>query len=298
MIERFKQVTEGTSKEKREDPGKLPIIDVVRHGETGYEELKDPEFKLETEGQGYGLNPESLDLTPEGIRNIENTAKNIVSNMDKQNETVLFVTSPQFRAISSQFVMEKVFLENGVNILNPSFFQPDGEGVKKSTLGLGELPLKNKKEFGRTWLETYLKWAKENPEIKSLSPKEVHTKLAESLGKNLDDILTKSHENIEKDFARFLRHLMNIDKYLSNDTKKKLEGKRVRIVCITHEERVSGFLKDSLGLQKSLEKGQLLEVNPSSISKEGEKYKVEMGVSLFDKQGNEEIKSETEMDFK
>ena len=58
---------------------------------------------------------------------------------------------------------------------------------------------------------------------------------------------------------------MNIREYFQEETTQFLADKRLRIICLTHEERVSGFAQKSLNLQGPVRKGQMLEIKPRQI---------------------------------
>jgi hypothetical protein len=80
---------------------------------------------------------------------------------------------------------------------------------------------------------------------------------------------------------------------LSQDMKKALEGKRLRIVCVTHEERATKFAQEALGINKAVEKGQMLEVNPEGFIKKDSVSGA--NITLFGKRGNPDLSKDVEM---
>ena len=290
-------MVQGQEQKEREIPLNVPVINIIRHGETSYKEFQDSHFTINPNSPDFKLDSEHLDLTEEGINNIRETAEQIAKTIDKEKEEVILITSPQHRAISSIMIIEEVFKEYGINILNSNSDKKAGcsKGIKTSRHGLGEIPLTNKKEFGNTWLQAHKKYGKEYPEITDKPPAEVHKMVAASLGKELSEIFSLKHENIGKGFNRFLRHIINIEKYLSEETKQQLEGKRLRVICVTHEERLAKFAQQTLGLQKAIEKGQALEIRPEDtleLNKE-----IDAKVVLFGKNDAKDLSSNIKINF-
>jgi len=277
---------ESERKKEKEPHFKVPIIDIFRHGETEYKELADPNFMLNPDAPGFALDAEHLDLTEEGIRNIQEAAEQLALIIDKEKEAVILVTSPQLRALSSIMIIEKVFAEHGIIMLNSTSEKRKGisKGIKNSSLGLGKI-----------WLKAHKQYGIEHPEAKNIPPAEVHGLVATALGKELPDIFSKSHDEIASGFKRFLRHLINIEIYLQNGTKQQLAGRRLRIVLVTHEERIMEFAQQSLDLEKTVAKGQLLEINPKGIIKKDQE--AEADVRLFGKRGELDLSSRIKMKF-
>lgn len=279
---------------------KPPIIDIIRHGETEYKELQDPNFKLDVENPEFKLDAKHLDLTDEGIENIRKTAEKLATTINKENEVVILVASPQFRAMSSILIIEEVFQNHGIIILNSSHEKELGKskGIKTSPVGLGQIPINEelrKEGFGKTWLEAHAQFGKDNPEKSNLPPAEYHRLVAETLGKELTEVFSKSHQDMDQGFKKFLRHIVNIEKYLQDETKELLNGKQLRIVSVTHEERLGEFAKEALNLDRAVSKAQLLEVRPEGILSTGKE--IEASVRLFGKNDNSDLLSNVKLNF-
>lgn len=271
-----------------------PIIDIIRHGETEYKELQDRDFKLDVDTPDFEASEEKLDLTEEGIKNIYETANKLASIIDKENEAVYLVSSPQFRAQSSQYIIESILAQNGITLLNPSW--EDGQGLKITRQGLGQIPPHEKllaDGFGAKWLQSHKNYLESHPEIKNKPPAEVHQLVAASLGMEMKDIFSKSHDDLAHGFKSFLRQAINIKKHLGKEANEALGGKRLRIVCVTHEERVTKFAQEALGTDKAVEKGQLLEVDPRGFIESDSVQDAK--VTLFGKSGNPDLSKDIEM---
>lgn len=259
---------------EKEKPRIIPTIDIIRHGETDYKELQDENFKFNPESPDFSFDPEHLDLTEKGIENIKKTAEHLASTIDKENEAVILISSPQYRAMSSILIIEKILTENGITIINSSKAKAEGKskGIKQSKIGLGQIPQAEESgsyEFLKTWIEAHKNYSKNHPEAANKPPAELHALVAESMGKELSEIFSKSHKEVAVDFSRFLRHAININHYLSEETKSILNNKKLRMICVTHEEKIAKFAQNSFNLDKTPAKGQRIELNPQNILKKG-----------------------------
>lgn len=251
----------------------MPIIDVVRHGPTDYRELRDEKFTFDPDAADFALDAEHLDLTEKGIRKITETAERLAGMIDKDNEAIMLITSPQARARSSMLVIEKVLSEHGIEILNP------GTGVKQSERGLSQIPQRNP-VIGKQAIEMNMKLRAEQPEWKNLTPEELDEAVAQRLGIEVSDMFSKSREEVGEEFKRFLRHAVNIDQHLSDATKERIGGKRLRIVCVTHEERLNRFARQALNIDRTVHRAQMMEVRPEApLTAGGE---ITADVTLYD----------------
>lgn len=292
-IEKIEKI-QGREKEPNFD---VPTIDIIRHGDTDYKELQKSGFKINLDDPNFKLDPEHLDLNEKGIQAVRETAEHLADKIDKDKEIVLFITSPQLRAISSMLIIEDVFSSRGINILNSGCGKDeDGKarGYKEFATGLGQLPLVDK-EIGSEWLEFAMDHLKNHPEIVGRPPAEVHQLIAVAFGRELSEIYSRSHKEVADGFKRFLRHTINIKKYLRDSTKMDIEEKRLRIVCVTHEERLFDFAHDALNMKETVKKGQLMEIKPEgNLEKGGE---TQANVAIFDKEGNLETASDIKFTF-
>lgn len=234
----------------------IPVIDIIRHGKTDYKELNDPDYRLNPEAPDFKLDPEHLDLNEQGIREIEKTAEQLLGMIDKDNEMVLLVTSPNYRARSSQLLISRRLSENGVTILNP------GDQIHQAE-SLHQIDFRDK-GMQPIWRKQDKMYRDRDPRHKTQSPDNAHAAIARELGYQIDDLFTEDYEDIDRRFQRFLRHMTNAEKWLQPETKEVLQGKKLRIVCLTHEELPARFMKDSLQVQENLKNGQILEIQPAS----------------------------------
>lgn len=256
----------------------IPVIDIVRHGETDYRELTEPEFKFDKKS----LKAENLDLNPEGVKNILETADQLVARIDKEHEAVIILTSPNYRTHSSALIIEDRLLSQGVNILNKSDI--------REINNLRQIDFKDDNQTAE-WIKADRQFRNEQSVNKSLHSQAAHQQIAERLGQELSDFFSESHDDINKRFERFIRHMTNIHEWLSPETLELLKGKRLRIVALTHEEVADKFMDKVMGSQENLKKSQVLEIRPETEVKAGEEIAIK--ASLLPKNGSQEKKVET-----
>lgn len=229
---------------KVEQKEAVPVIDIIRHGETDYKYGKMYEYsgrKLDTKTPEFALTEEYLDLNREGILTIRESVQILLGRIDKENEVVLIISSPSARAHSSALIIESELRKSGVNILND-------KGILKFSEAIDELGAK-----------LYRRRSKY---------------MGESEGKPVDLWPSLNKGTLEKEtllFHRFLRHMNNIYNYLRPETLKKIKDKKLRIVCVTHAEVTREFIRKSFNVSKSKAhpNGQILEIKPESKLKEG-----------------------------
>lgn len=273
-------IEKAAEKKEREPNNDVPIIDVVRHGKTDYKELNDASFKFDPDAPDFLLDSEHLDLTEAGIQDVKRSAEQIVSSIEPDKEAVVLITSPNYRAQSSILLIEQVLKQKGITILNSS---TTGEGeqvaeIKKSN-SLKQFTMRDD-ELQTDWVEAHFNYHKKNPDDRaSTTIAQRHKVMAASIGKEVADIFTKDHGQMGEEFKRWLRHMININAYLQLDTKSVLEGKRMRIIAVTHEERVDDFAKQALGPDTRVYPAQVLEINPDKKLVRG--HSIYASVSLF-----------------
>jgi hypothetical protein len=268
-------------REKERDP-RVPIINIVRHGETDYKELNDPTFKFDPEAPEFKLDAEHLDLTEEGIKNILETAQQLVATIDKENEVVVLYSSPNFRARSSNLLIEKVLVENGITVLNskqskvtnePSA-NPDGAKAGKATKGvkisaaLEQIKFKDP-AFMPTWIGEDKKYREEDRARQKERPRVAHEAIARRLGKSIPEVFSRDHDALNARFQDWLRRMINIDKLLSQKTKDQNAGKKIRIIATTHEEIPDMFIQQALDSETNLAKGQMMEIQANGMLEPG-----------------------------
>lgn len=247
---------ESGKEETLESPRDVPIINFIRHGETTYRERKDRSFVFDPTADGFELDPEHLDLTQEGIDNIRETAAQLAEEIiNKENEAVLIVASPNFRAQSSALIVEEVLRERGITLLND-----EGEISRMNSLHAIDFKTREDED---TWMPIDEAYRAEEGTPASISPIKAHNEIARRMGKELKDLIGEDYDDIAVRQERFFRHMTNIYDYLSEETKEKLEGKTLRIVSVGHEEFPAIFMERALGTEQNLKKGQILEMRPS-----------------------------------
>jgi len=237
------------------DNSRMPIIDIIRHGETYYKELANSDFKFDLSDSNFKLDEEHLDLNQKGIENILKTAKSLVDRIDKENEVILFVTSPNYRAESSTLLI-KNFLENkGIKVI-------DRYLKSKNIRQIGFKPKKDGGQFDlNSWREQDDRYHQGEVIGNNISTEKIHQEIVKRLEKEWDDIFSEDYDGINKRFERFLRHMININQYFSEATKRVIGNKRVRIVILTHEEVPTKYINKIFG--RRLRKAQNLELRPS-----------------------------------
>lgn len=236
----------------------VPIIDFVRHAETEYKQgeykkERDGSYKrelLDTSSTGFALDSEHMDLNTEGITTMQETARVLLGMVDKEKEVILIVSSPSQRTHSSALIVDKIFRENGVNILN----------------GAGDF------RFFESLNETFSRMDNiEDDYIKEGGNK--NTKEGMSA---IEDKRRKVEASI---FLKFLRHMNNIYDYLKPETLEKLKGKRLRIVCFTHAEITRNFIRETFNIpidEKAQGNSQILEIVPESKLEENKEINTDM----------------------
>ncbi|MBU1075617.1 histidine phosphatase family protein [Patescibacteria group bacterium] len=275
------QILSGESQVEKERNPQVPIIDIVRHGRTDYKELKDPNFNFDSKAEDFTLDTEHLDLNEDGIADAEGAARQLLATIDKDNEVVILVTSPNFRAHSTALVIEDVLVSNGVTLLN--------SGRTMETSQLRQINIANKEDLPE-WIAADKKYREEDPMRFKGSPDKMHKAIAASLGKELKEVFTEDYGEINTRFEDYLRHMTNIYDYLNEKTKQQLAGKIIRIVTLTHEELPAKFMQATLGTEENLKNGQILELRPQDkIRKDTES---EAEVVLYPKPEGESESSE------
>ena len=241
--------------EKFEQEADVPIIDIIRHGNTKYRENRQKQSKelgspLDVEpldfnpkAHGFKLDEERLDITDTGIGEINDAADQLEKLIDKKKEVVLIASSPNWRTHSSALVLEKALRDKGVDILN-------AEGEIRHFEQMGEQG---------ALLQRRIRSRDEQKER----------------GENPNPLPFGSTEAIEAlNFHRFIRHMNNIYQWLRPETKARLEGRRLRVVCLAHQENAMDFLAKTFhGEQEQIYlygNGQIAEFVPKSKMKTGE----------------------------
>lgn len=279
---------EKTSESKEREPDiRVPIIDVIRHGKTDYKELQDIGFEFDPDSEDFKLDTEHLDLNEKGIKEIIETAEQLEGVIDKDNEVVILVTSPNYRAQSSTLLIEDYLKQKGVNILNPAKKILKAQNLRQITF--------KDAESRPEWIKTDKEFREKHPDHKLLASDKAHAEIAKMLGKDITDIFSEDYDKINQRFQRFLRHMTNLNYWLQDETKESLKDKRIRLVCLTHEELPARFMKQALDTKESLRKGQILEIQPNKFLKAGEK--TDAKVILYPKGKSERKEGNISIEF-
>lgn len=265
----------------------VPIIDIVRHGASDYKELRDSRFEYSPNNENFKLDLDHLDINKEGMDQILETAEQIENISDKDNEIIMIVSSSGYRADSSLLLIENYLDQKGFNILNP--------GSKKMETGnLRQLGFKNKNDIEK-WFKASSEFRGNDPEKIRLTPSKAHEEIAKNMGhKDIKGVFTEDYKDVNKRFNRFLRHMTNIYRHVKlNDASNR---KRLRIVCLTHEEVPAIFMEESLKTEANLDKGQVLEIKPKQQITNENKYSTPTQVTLYPK-GETDEKKESVINF-
>jgi len=212
---------------EQEIPPEMVTIDVVRHGETAYKELNDPHFVFDPTQEGFELTSDYLDLTKEGIKNIKESAEELAKRIDSNNEIVLIVSSPNYRARSSALLIDSVLKEHNIQLLTE---QPRTAHALKQ-IGFDEsVDTAEWMRVASEYLGEFANDAKPTPDI-------AHPATAKRMGATSEEPLIENYDDIEMRFNNFLRHYSNIRSYLNTETLKTIGKKRMRIISVTHEDK-------------------------------------------------------------
>ncbi|MFZ1720812.1 MAG: phosphoglycerate mutase family protein [Candidatus Moraniibacteriota bacterium] len=262
---------------REERPIDAPIVDIVRHGETEYKEMLDKDFVFDPNQEGFALTPEYLDLTSDGIENIRRAAGQLIAAIDLQNEAVLLVASPNYRAQSSALIIADEFKKAGVPLLN---------GKPKTAKNLRQIEVKNPEADMDEWMRVALGYRSESEQNAGASPDVAYQEVAHRMGRELGDIVTEDFDAIKLRFDRYLRHYGNIRNYLDPKLQDRIADKRLRVISVTHEEIPTMFMREALGSAMNLKKAQILEIRPASgLHKKGET--IDVDIELVPKAGED-----------
>ncbi|KKT00847.1 MAG: hypothetical protein UW07_C0010G0031 [Candidatus Nomurabacteria bacterium GW2011_GWF2_43_8] len=287
---------EESKSDKFEQAPNVPIIDIIRHGETerkqnqaGFHEAS----ILDTSSPDFKLDSEHLDLDDEGIASIEESASQLTDLIDIEKEAVMIVSSPAWRTHSSSLVLERILREKGVTILNderkPKFFKAINQHSSFFERTL-------KRDFGDT--------EKTRKVIRDYIEKgwrEGFKSALDILGIKKEDVDKRMNETENSDFQRFLRHMNNIYSWLSPKSLERLKKEkksRIRIVVLAHEETTCLFIRETMPEGTlTQEKGQILEIVPQSKLLAGQE--VVTNVKLYPKKDrSSEEKGQVKRGFK
>jgi len=208
----------------------------VRHGKSEYEELT---------GE---ISDSTIDITPEGVKQIEATTSYLESVLDKSKDVIVFGYSPRRRAIDSMRIIYNKLKESGFNVVDDSrkrelrnkldsirLLDKQGQVIEPGTNEYGDSFLEVRKEsyekYGNNWFQ-------------------------EVLAKNKDERIqndTHSLESLAEVEERSLDHLsflMRVSKKFQS--KLATEGKRLVVIEIAHGEGIAEIIDRSTDGEKSI----------------------------------------------
>lgn len=263
MSEKFIHSIEAVN-DREIEPGEpdagVPVIDVIRHGQTEYKELKDPGFRFDPGAEDFALDAEHLDLTEEGIASVRETAQTLEERIEKEREAVLIISSPNFRAQSTALVIDDYLRSRGIS----SF-----EGIRSSK-ALRQITLQEGADID-AWMTADTALRAEDERHETIPTFERFEAIATRLGKELNEIFKEDVQKIDERFNRFVRHMTNINDWLSDETKAFIQGKRLRIIAVTHEEIPGVFMQKTLGTTEHMKNAQILELRPNKNLRKGDR---------------------------
>lgn len=183
-------------------------------------------------------------LTAEGVAQIEKSALDLVADIDKEKEIVLIWKSPKRRAQQSAEIIKNILINNGVQVLEKEA-SANKTSLKDTKLG---------PDFNASdWSNWMAEWVRQETELPNGAEKP---------------------EEVKSRVGRILTYLERISKKVKLDA-----GKKLRIVCITHEEVFRDLLEEGfeMGTQKGTGPtyGEILKIGVSSSDKEGVKFNME-----------------------
>lgn len=213
---------EGKSFERREGEPKhnIIIVDFLRHGASFYMEDKTPEEKKK---EMMGKYPR--DLTPEGEKGVEETVEKIVETVDPENDTVVLWSSPAWRSQGSEDILIEKLKERGIPIHKDSAI-PSMRNFDKYD---NEFMEKFWEELAPTGKSAELAYAR-NPEFQEKNDK------------------FESQPGVKRRAERTLHYIGYLAKHAN------LEGKRLRIIGVSHFEFLNPIIEDIFG--SKVEKGE------------------------------------------
>ncbi len=279
----------------------VPTLDVVRHGKTAYKELKDPDFKFDPDAEDFALDADHLDLTPEGIEDIKRMAARLADRIDPEREAVFLFSSPSFRAQSTALIIEQSFREHGIELVNtlPQDEEQDtapeaGSRIRLSHM-LEQIIMKDPSrhsDFSKGHDEYFDKY----PEARDTMPVATrHADIAAQMGSSVEELFVKGHDQLDREMKRWIRHMINIESHLGTQTKEILRDKRIRIIGVTHEERIDELAADTFGEKVHVRRGQMMEIMPTDRLASG--TATDAHVTLYEPDGTPAQEQDIRMHF-
>ena len=290
MSERFLEHFEHQEmeeKEKKPKQDKEITVTFIRHGESDYRDIQNV-----LKGGTHRDKTLLPDLNEKGIKNIREKAQELLLGIDKEKDLIVIWTSPELRAIGTGGIIEDVFRENGVMVIKNSEISSLMEAQATPVGKLKMAPKRTHKYFDLTKFSEEqtrdiedAKSVMENPDIPF---GEAWRKFAGT--EKFEDIETQ--EDSKKRFNRIVNGLFFLKKIMKpTDPDKKL-----RFICVVHEDLPNEFLESVFGKgiinHKGLGNGETVELTIKSadgkdmVSAKHEGEKTEL---VFDRKEREFI---------
>lgn len=227
-----KNINNAVLLEGKEELEKHNIVTVftLRHGETEYlEDYVSDEDKLALKGN-Y-----PLDLTKKGEETIRKQAKEIVKQINPENDVVVLWSSPAWRAQGSERIIKAELEKQNIPIAKDK----------------QEVLLKNQKNYDQEYMVNYwsniLKNGKQTDYV---------------LAFDFDAEVGKSETPME--IRKRAEHFYNWMRYITENI--DLKGKRLVIISVSHFEVLHPITEDIFGINKSF--------GPNGLIKKGEMVKL------------------------
>ncbi|MBI3631957.1 MAG: histidine phosphatase family protein [Candidatus Vogelbacteria bacterium] len=177
-------------------------------------------------------------LTEEGIKQTERRAIELVGKIDKEKELIVFWVSPRQRAQQTAGIISDIFQRQGIQVLKNLHTSPSLSDIKTSPQFWDDV-IKNSevKKWMEYWSESDLPGDTEKP------------------------------EEVKRRVQRVVTYLERIAR-----TIKPPEGKKLRFICVGHEEIFRDLLEEGYGFGTKGSSGpSYAEVLSMDINKSEEK---------------------------
>ena len=189
------------------------IVDFLRHGDTQYLENSISEKDKEVLDGKY-----PRDLTPEGESQVEKSAEEIVSTINSETDIVVLWSSPAWRAQGSEEILKELLAKKGIDVYKDSSVT-SMRNFEQRDMGFINDLLRKIASAGK-------------------SPELMYARDPELQEKN-DKFET------QPEVKRRAERVFNWIRYLAEHA--NLEGKRLRIIGVSHFEFINPIMEDIFG---------------------------------------------------
>jgi broad specificity phosphatase PhoE len=227
-IEKFERKEGEMEKEKFEPQ---IIFDFIRHGEAAYgkeleEEIEDLGYKWEKLMSSSKVSEEKLegkairegDVTPKGEEQLRESIGSLVEKIDKDNEVVMLLSSPLFRAAKSSEIILEELEKQGIDV-----------GKKREHKSLVEL--------NKHWISV-LEFVKKETKGKVKDPFNYWLKMSDEEIREAD---LESLEGIGDRMQYFIEVIKRYGRRYKDQL--RLDDKKLRVIAVTHDVNILSILK-------------------------------------------------------